>query len=744
MILIRKILVPVISMIALLLVGLLFYVYSTYQTVNNEEERKDLITLKEAYGSELENQEILALSIALEVASNPTVQEAFANRDRAALLDATAPSFQRLKEFGVYEYQFHTPQSVSFLRVNNPELFGDDLSVSRPLIAQVNSNQTQSVAMELAPGGLGLRGIVPVFYQNEPIGSFEVAVAIDKSTLDHFVSEYGNEWHILLTQESVLTKMPQDLLTMQAGPVENLLLYASTSETPLYSLPSAYTQTINEAQDVVEEVEINEGNYAILTTPILDYTGTVIGVLEIVNDRTEITTIQNTRLATGGIFGILVLLLGSVGVFLVTTRALEPISRLTKHAQSIKTGEKIEPIDVVTNDEIGELASAFNIMTLQIQDSISTLEQAVDDRTRNLQRRTLELETVADVAREIATIRNMDTLLNVAADLIRVRFNFYQVGIFLVDGRSEYAVLRAASGSVAQQLLDKKHKLKVGVGSIVGNVTRSGQAHIAQDVRDDAVHFQNPLLTETRSEIGLPLRSRSTTIGALNIQSKEVSAFDVLDIQTLQLLADQLSAAIENAELVQQVEGAISELNKTYRAQTLNVWQAAISERERPAFEYDGQYIKPIPHYLLAEQVKQLEAGKPIIVKGTAEHDEVQNTLLVPLLVLNQVIGVIGLEQEDPNHTWTEEEITVVEAAANRAALALENARLLEESQRRAVKERAISEAASRIGAALNIENILYTTAEEIERVLGNSDVTLQINTETQLLDDKDGLSGAS
>ena len=95
-------------------------------------------------------------------------------------------------------------------------------------------------------------------------------------------------------------------------------------------------------------------------------------------------------------------------------------------------------------------------------------------------------------------------------------------------------------------------------------------------------------------------------------------------------------------------------------------------------------------------------------------------------MVLNQVIGVIGLEQEDPNRIWTDEEIAIAQAAANRAALTLENARLLEESQRRAIKERTIFESTARIGSALNIENILQTTAEELEKVLGGSEVVLQ------------------
>ncbi len=744
MILTRKILVPIILLFALIHFGSLFSGYSAYQSAAKEESVRSLSSLKEAFGSELENQENLVLSLAQEIANNPSIQEAFANQDRDALLELTASSFERNKAFGIYQYQFYTPQTTSFLKVHDSANFGDDLSAKKPMVVLTNSNQTPTTGMELNTGGLGVFGVVPVYYKNVHIGSFEVGSNVSSTILSHLEEEYGDEWHILLTQNSVISVIPEDIATMKAGPVENLLLYASTSDTPVYSSEAAYSQALNEEKDVVEQKNINRKNYAILTAPIRDHNGEIIGIFEIVIDNTAAASVQNSRLLISGLIGLAILLGGGGGLTLFVTRTMRPIASLTQYAEEIQSGKTPDILKAQSNDEIGKLTVAFSDMATQLKESISGLEQRVNERTRDLTRRTLELTTVTDVAREIATIRNLDTLLNVAADVIRIRFNFYQVGVFLVDGRGEYAILRAASGPMAQQLLNQKHKLKVGATGIIGNVTRTGQARIAQDVKADPLYFNNPLLVETRSEIGLPLRSRSLTIGALDIQSTEVSAFEELDIQTMQLLADQLSAAIENAQLVEQVEGAISELNKTYRAQTLNIWKTAISERGQSSFEYDGQQIRAVPHHLPEEQIKQLEAGKPVIVKESTEHTDVQNTLLIPLIVLNQVIGVIGLEQEDRRHAWTEEEIAVAEAAANRAALALENARLLEESQRRAAKEHAISEAVARIGSALNVENILYTSAEELERVLGSTEVTLQINTETRSFDNDDRFSGVS
>jgi GAF domain-containing protein len=281
-------------------------------------------------------------------------------------------------------------------------------------------------------------------------------------------------------------------------------------------------------------------------------------------------------------------------------------------------------------------------------------------------------------------------------------------------------------------MLESRHKLKVGETGIVGYVTSTGQPRIALDVGMDAVHFQNPMLPDTRSEIALPLRSRNMTIGALDIQSREPNAFDNETIKIFQLLADQLVTAIGNAQLAQQVDATLQELNTAYRTQTQQAWQHTIQARESIAYEYDGLQIRPVPHKISSKDLKQLESGKAIVTTtGHSENDldpgQARNTLLVPLMILNQVIGVIGLEQDDPTYQWTEDDITIVEAAARRAALSLENARLLEEAQRRATKERIIGEISTKIGSVVNIDSIIETAVRELGRTMAGAEVAIQL-----------------
>jgi len=434
-------------------------------------------------------------------------------------------------------------------------------------------------------------------------------------------------------------------------------------------------------------------------------------------------------------YALLVIAVFGAVMYIFTLGLTSPIRRLTRHAREaaarelqVAHGKLIEPINIRTNDEIEELAEAFNRMASNVSHAVETLEEKVALRTADIERNALEFATIAEVARDITIIRDLRALLNVSVNLIRERFGYYHVGIFLVDERGEYALLRAASSHAAEEMLAQNYKLKVGQEGMVGSVTRTGRAYIALDVGADATHFENPYLPDTHSEITLPLRSHSVTIGALDIQTTKQSAFDERDLRILQLLADQIAAAIENAQLTAQVEQTIEQTNIFYRAQMRQNWQADLQKRERAAFEYDGLQVSPIPANLPETLQKRIQDGKAIILKEKNSNQSEKKILLVPLRLQEQTIGVIGLEQEDPSHIWTEEELGLVEIAANRAALTLENTRLLEESQRRAIKERAIFEATEKIGSALDVENILQATAEEIERILNSAEVTLQFS----------------
>jgi HAMP domain-containing protein len=219
---------------------------------------------------------------------------------------------------------------------------------------------------------------------------------------------------------------------------------------------------------------------------------------------------------------------------LVSGRITRPLVGLTSIANLIASGDlSQEVLHTARRDEIGTLARAFDQMSQQLRDLITGLEEQVIQRTRQwqeanykLQRRAIQLETVTLVGRAITSILSLDELLLEVVNLIRARFDFYHAGVFLIDESGTWAVLRQATGEAGQRMLVRKHQLAVGGQSIVGWVTANRQPRIALDVGEDAVHFKNPDLPHTRSEMALPLMVGNRLLGALDVQSIEEAAFD--------------------------------------------------------------------------------------------------------------------------------------------------------------------------------------------------------------------------
>lgn len=455
------------------------------------------------------------------------------------------------------------------------------------------------------------------------------------------------------------------------------------------------------AEDVLQSVQLLQKNMESITRSLV-----LIRVLPI----------------SAAIF-LLVIVLGLI----LTGRIVGPVQKLAAAAQKIGAGQWDAELPTTGSDEIGLLANAFRRMIAQLHDLVTQLENRVAERTQDLERRAIQLQTAGEVASEITAFQNLDDLLNHTVNLVRGRFGFYHAGIFLVDDHREYAILKSATGEAGQKMLERRHKLKVGEQGIVGYVTGQGEPRIALDVGADAVHFRNPLLPSTRSEMALPLKVGDRVIGALDVQSERGSAFDQEDVAVLQTLADQLAVAIENARLVERLERALDETSTLVQQQVQGAWSLTAKNR-RMAYEYDRLEVTPIHRSLPKHILKQLQEGHAVVLEHEqAEWEAPHARLIVPLMVRDQLIGVIGLEDDNPDRTWTPDEIAIVEATANQAALTLENARLLEDVRQRAQHEQLVSQISAKAQTSLNLETILRATVEDIGKALDATRVQIRL-----------------
>ena len=187
---------------------------------------------------------------------------------------------------------------------------------------------------------------------------------------------------------------------------------------------------------------------------------------------------------------------------------------------------------------------------------------------RQAQRRALELQTASEIARDTASTLSLDLLLNRIVHMLSERFGFYHASIFLLDDAGSYAIIREATGEAGSELKQRGHRLAVGSRSVVGMVTATGEPFILNDVLHNPMHYPNPLLSDTRSEMGVPLKLGSMVIGALDLQSKEINSFNQDDVTVLQILADQIAIAIENARAYELSQKAISDMKEVDRVKS--------------------------------------------------------------------------------------------------------------------------------------------------------------------------------
>ncbi len=368
-------------------------------------------------------------------------------------------------------------------------------------------------------------------------------------------------------------------------------------------------------------------------------------------------------------------------------------------------------------DLTAQLEQRVEVRTLELSETAAQLEAA----NETLAQRTRYLEATASVAREAVALDDPQVLLTQVVNLISERFGFYHTGVFLLDPSGEWAELHAASSLGGQQMLARGHRLGVDSQSMVGYVTRRGQARIASDVGEEPVFFDNPDLPETHSAVTLPLRVRGEIIGALDVQSEEPAAFSTEDADVLQVLADQIAVAISNARLLRQAQESAEAAQRAYGELSREAWQKLLRSQQDLGFLSTERVTQPAGDFWRPEMKQALNT------KQTTSGTEDPSTLAIPIDVRGQVVGVVDGRKADGT-SWTEEEIDLLTAMVEQLNVALEGAQLYRETQRRAAREGTIREISDQMQRASDLQSLMRIAAEELNRVFGSARTHVRFN----------------
>lgn len=589
--------------------------------------------------------------------------------------------------------------------------------------------------LDAALNGIVITNSAPVFDDD---GNFRGVVAqdIQLTRMTDIVTAIRigvNGYAFLIDQDQRLIAMPEsayrDLgLDPQKVPLGNALTDTQFREagsglaeviSKMTSGGSGLTRIlINDTERFVVYRPIQGVNFSLaIVVPVEEMLAESIAARQQIERDTNNTLLVSVFVVLG------ILFLTSLITLNFSNNLTAPLKSLTSTAQELERGNLETRAEVTEQNELGTLASTLNSMASKLKESIGSLEKQVQDRTAELtnrgreletavsqlQRRAAQFEALAQVAQSITSIRDLQELLPRVASVISENFGFYHVGVFLVDDLKEYAVLTAANSEGGQRMLERKHRLRVGAEGIVGNVTATGEPRIALDVGADATFFNNPDLPETHSEMALPLRSGNRVIGALDVQSKETGAFTNEDVQTLSLLADQVSLAIENARLFDESRRALAESQMVSRQATRAAWRRLPEQQKLVGYRYDVMGAAPLQ--------APVDLTEKTVSRNGGEQTET-GTLVVPIELRGEVIGTLVVQS--PNgEDWNDDQRDLIKAVAERVALSAENARLFEETTHRAERERLVSEITSKIRSHNDPQAMIETAVNELREALG-------------------------
>ncbi|MCI0507574.1 MAG: GAF domain-containing protein [Gammaproteobacteria bacterium] len=421
---------------------------------------------------------------------------------------------------------------------------------------------------------------------------------------------------------------------------------------------------------------------------------------------------------------LIILTIASLATLGIGNRLTAPLKALTGVANEIIAGNFDVKAEIQDQDEIGTLAETLNVMTSTLREMIHSLEKRVEERTTALkdelkkgEYRGRQFETITKVSQAINAAQNLQELLPNISQVVSEQFNFYHVGIFLIDASNQYATLSAANSPGGKIMLKRGHQLKIGEQGIVGYVTGTGLPRIALDVGEDSVYFNNPDLPDTHSEMALPLKIGGKVFGALDVQSTERNAFTNDDVDVLSTLAEQVSLAIQNARLFDQTQNSLAEAEAIYRQHSQDSWSQLPKELKLTGFRYNASGSTPLSE---TETIGRIEEGKDQASEKHSGRQEVS----VPIMLRGKTIGTLSV-QVPKTERVSGDQIDLIKAVADRVALSAENARLFEETTSRATRERVVSDITNKIRSTNDPQEMIKTATAELQRVLGATRVEI-------------------
>ncbi|MCK5316528.1 MAG: GAF domain-containing protein [Anaerolineales bacterium] len=404
----------------------------------------------------------------------------------------------------------------------------------------------------------------------------------------------------------------------------------------------------------------------------------------------------------------------------IITAAILPQSAVLADAIGLGFGlALLVVLNWLSNREMVRALSVERETSDQLQVQSRELEELVSQRTRVLERRALQLQTTADIAKLTTELPEPEILMSQAIELIRARFGFYHASIFIMDETGNWADLVASTGEAGRKMIARHHRLALGSASIIGWVSANRLPRVALDVEQDPFHFKNPLLPETQSELAVPLLVGQRLLGALDVQSTEPHAFAEDDVRALEAIASEVAVAIDSARIQREMQEQLDRIERADRIETQAAWGRIARSRSVPIIHLNpsGEIGSPT-----AEVFPVIEDA--IIQNSTVVSPDGRD-IAIPIQVRGETIATLAARRSKPSEPWNDEEIALMEAVASQSAQALEGARQRSEERRRVTELEVINRISQAVSQMLPQDTLFRIVRRQLIQAIGDTDLKI-------------------
>lgn len=357
----------------------------------------------------------------------------------------------------------------------------------------------------------------------------------------------------------------------------------------------------------------------------LDVTGAYyplpdLGVGILVEQAQEATLAATDRVAATLIAMVLAVALATTIIAAMMIRQItRPVIQLTESAVAMAEGDLDQHLAVNSRDEIGILTFVFNEMAADLKSLYEDLEAKVVERTQRLQRanyqiqrRALHLQASQEIGQTITSIRDPGLLLNRVVDLIRQWFMYASVAIYLVEPGGGESCLRAlspeideSSGWAPGEQIAWPERFHAGDGSSVDRAIRKHAAQVENQETVEEVEWYR----RTLSRVAIPLRMEERVMGALAVLSTEREGIQKDEVEVLEILAHQVSIALENARAYERERLVTQQLEEAeaFKVHFLTNMSHELREPLNTIIGFSRLLIKGVDGDLNAQQKQDLE-----------------------------------------------------------------------------------------------------------------------------------------